>query len=288
MGGREPRSALVIGSVSRDLIESADGPARARPGGTVVHAGITLARLGARVRVLTRVRDEDSSILLRPLDAEGAETLALPSRETTTFALDYSGPVDRHDLRSASDPLSALDLPPAWTRSELVQLGPLHRRDLAPGIVDALRGLIGIDVQGLLRERRPHGTTLGPNARLAEFLANVDVVKANEAELRVLLDGETAPRFAVRHGVSELLVTRGARGATVITGDDVLDVPAPPVSGTHTVGAGDVFLACYLLLRVEGRPPLQAARAAATLTAHRVEAGQLPTGTDWEDACESS
>ncbi len=275
MGCSEPLSALVLGSVSRDFIAGGAGPVC---GGVVFHAGCALARLGAAVRIITRVRAEHAAALLGPLDAEQIETLALPSHETTSYGLDYRGSVDVHELRAASDPLGPDDVPDDWRHADVIHLGPLHRHDLLPGVAQVLDGFIGLDVQGLVRLPGAEGTRVAPFPELASFLANVDVLKASERELPALVAGESVAQFRGRHGVPELLVTRGEHGATLITAKGEVEIAATPTAGNATVGAGDVFLAAYLLLRVEGREPLAAARQAARITALKVRHGQVPKG----------
>jgi ribokinase len=62
---------------------------------------------------------------------------------------------------------------------------------------------------------------------LSEF---ADVVVVNEAEAREW-------HWPVPH----LVITRGARGASYLGGDERFDVPAPGVEAVDTTGAGDVF-----------------------------------------------
>ena len=277
--------ALVLGSVTRDFIRGQSGT---RPGGVVVHGGIAHARLGARVRVVTRVRAEDASDLLAPLEAEAVQVLPLPSAATTTYVLDYTGAVDVHELVAASDPITPDDVPLDWRRANCVHLGPLHRGDLAPGLAASLDGMVGLDVQGLLRESGPEGTRLRPNPELPLHLDGVHVVQVSASELRALIGGEsgTALEFARRYGVPELIVTRGRRGATVIADGAEVDVEPEPANGANTVGAGDTFLAAYLEARVLTRcSPANAARAAGRVTAQKIEHGGVPKGIDLEKLC---
>jgi sugar/nucleoside kinase (ribokinase family) len=265
--------ALVIGSVSRDLAGAGPG----RPGGVVHHAGCALARLGAVTRVVTRVAGPDGS-LLQPLRALGVELRALPSARTTTYRNDYSGGVDRHELLACSDPIGPDDVPPEWRRADLVQLGPLHPRDLRPGLALRLRGLIGLDVQGLVRgDQPPPGPHPPP---WAGHLEGVTIVKAGEVELAALLRGSSPREFLAHSGCAELVVTRGPQGARILTAHEELEVPAAAAVARDLVGAGDVFLASYLLARAQGRTPAQAGRLAARASAAKIEEREL-TRAQW-------
>lgn len=279
----QAHSALVAGAISRDRIQGRSDPVA---GGVVIHAGVTLSRLGLAVRVLTRLCPNDVS-LLAPLESERIDSLALPSRLTTSYTLDYRSGRDRHELGQSSDPIGPDDVPLEWRGAQLAQLGPLHRRDLLPGVAEVLSGLVALDVQGLLREVGPQGTRLAPNSDLAAHLAGVRVLKASESELPFLLLGERAERFTARHGLRELLITRGGRGATVVSGRETIDVPAEPARGASAVGAGDAFLAAYLVLRLGECEPELAARGAARVAAAKIDHGQVPKGFKLEELCDS-
>jgi sugar/nucleoside kinase (ribokinase family) len=264
-------SALVLGAITRDL----EGGRAAVPGGVVHYAGRAFAALGARTRAVTRVREADAGELLAPLIAAGVEVRALPSAATTTYANDYSGAEDRHELLAASDPIGPDDLPPAWRSADVIQLGPLHRRDLLPETLASLSGFTGIDLQGLVRLADKSGTRLAPNPALKDYLAHVSVAKASEEELAVLLEGRSLEAFRSEFGLAELLVTRGERGALVVTRWRVEEIATPQVPRRFPVGAGDVFLAAYLHARASDRSPAAAARFAVRASAAHVEHGRI-------------
>ncbi len=265
------QSALVLGAITRDL--EAGRPAV--PGGVVHYAGRAFAALGARTRVVTRVRDADARLLLAPLREAGVELRALPSAATTTYANDYSGAEDGHELLETSDPIGPDDLPAAWRSADAIQLGPLHRRDLLPETLATLSGLAGIDLQGLVRLADARGTRLAQNPELKDYLAHVSVAKASEEELAVLLEGRSLEAFRAAFDLPELLVTRAERGALVVTRFRVDEIPVPKVERRFPVGAGDVFLAAYLHARASGRGPVDAARSAVRTSAEHVAHGRI-------------
>ncbi len=91
------------------------------------------------------------------------------------------------------------------------------------------------------------------------LLADADHVKLNEDELALLAPGLPTEndlaglsgamgKFALRHGLTTLILTRGARGALLWRGGDVVPVdPVPHTPVVDTVGAGDAFASAMLL-----------------------------------------
>ena len=67
----------------------------------------------------------------------------------------------------------------------------------------------------------------------------------------------------------------GARGATLVTREGILEIEAAPALRRHPTGAGDVFLASYLFSRALGLAPAEAAYAAVRASAHKLEHGSL-------------
>lgn len=272
--------ALLIGSLSRDLWAGGPGLEASSAGGVVHHAGLALARLGLEVRVVTRVHARDREELAAPLERAGVQVLALPSRETTTYRNDYSGERDSHELLACSEPIQLDDLPPAWRRADLAQLGPLHPADVAPGVAAGLSGRIGLDAQGWVRARA------GDERRAPDVegrLRGVDVLQVSESDLGDVVQGLDPGSFASSFGLPELVVTRGARGASVWVRGRRTDVPARPArprDARAKAGAGDVFLACYLWQRAVGAEPEEAARVAAAICAIKLVRGELPVGLD--------
>jgi sugar/nucleoside kinase (ribokinase family) len=270
----------LVGSITRDLAADGSG-SHACPGGVVHHGGLALARLGFRVRIVTRVCLADADELLTPLRDEGAELCILPSERTTTYLNDYSGPIDRHELRETSDPIAPEDIPAAWRGADVIQLGPLHPRDLLPATAQSFTGLVGIDLQGLFRATA--GRAVTPSmGELRTFSARARVVQVSEAEIGPAL-AQQPLALAQQLGRPELVVTRGARGATLVCDDRAHAVAATRANGAHLVGAGDVLLAAHLALRALGHAPLAAARGASAICAAKITHGLVPRGLDLEE-----
>lgn len=118
-----------------------------------------------------------------------------------------------------------------------------------------------------------------PHRRERETLADLaDVVVVNENEAHGWLAGD-GPR------ASRLVVTRGARGASLIADGEQLDVAAPAVEPVDTTGAGDVFAGVLAAHWSEGaEPAVRRACAAGALATLVLGAGDCaPTAEAIDD-----
>ncbi|GAA1058704.1 1-phosphofructokinase family hexose kinase [Agromyces bracchium] len=111
----------------------------------------------------------------------------------------------------------------------------------------------------------------GP-ALAAALEAGVFLIKPSRDELAELVGAEgeldesamvDAARSLVTAGRSEVVaLTLGARGAILVTSDEVLRLPTPRVEVASAVGAGDAFLGALVLRLAQGRTLPEAFRTA--------------------------
>jgi sugar/nucleoside kinase (ribokinase family) len=159
-----------------------------------------------------------------------------------------------------------------------VHLGPVHGEDLAESalaVVAESASLITLDVQGLIRAPRLGPVEVEISSLFAPCLAAASIVKADYVELRTILDalGQSQRDSLEAFRIDELVVTMGARGGYVATGDGrTVHYEAVPASSLHdTTGAGDVFFAAYVAERVyRGAPIEQACTRAAAVASQQV------------------
>jgi fructokinase len=99
----------------------------------------------------------------------------------------------------------------------------------------------------------------GYRARLGRLLERCHVVKASDADLEWLDPDRSdvvAARALLDGGPHVVLVTRGERGAMVVTAEGETEVVAPEVEVADTIGAGDAFGGGFLAWwRREGLGP---------------------------------
>jgi 1D-myo-inositol 3-kinase len=251
---------LVIGHVTKDLQE--DGYTI---GGTVTFASLTSRNLGQRTAVVTRASPD---LRLNPL-YQGIEVLRLPSPVTSTFQNFYSTDGTRTQfLRAVAGPIKAEDIPPAWREAKAVLLGPLTG-ELEGSIVEIFpNSLIGVTPQGWMRRWDGDGRVFPkPWDGAAEVLSCAKVVVFSENDIE--RDESVIQAYARMAEI--LVVTQGARGATVYYRGEARRLPAFDTIEIDPTGAGDVFAAAYLIELERSGDPYAAAHFANCVASFIVE-----------------
>jgi 2-dehydro-3-deoxygluconokinase len=264
--------------------------------GSEGNVAIGMARLGVPVRFAGRTgADELGALVLRTLRAEAVDVSACrtdPVAPTGLFLLE-PGPGGRsraiyHRRGSAGSKFSAADADAAWAPDVDLLVVSGITAALSPEARQATERLVGlaraarVPVAFLVN----HRTALWPGAdeaarALRPLAAQATVVLASEAELALIggagaTEEETAASLRAA-GVAELVVTRGAAGATCWAAEGTFGQNAVPVAAVDTVGAGDAFAAGYLTARRLGLPVPE-----RLATGARVAAFAVATHGDWE------
>jgi ribokinase len=312
---------IVVGSVNVDLVASADR--LPRPGETLTGAtfadhdggkganqAVASARLGAPTAFVGAVgRDAFAMRARAALEREGIDLAGLRSVEGATgVALIIVDAQGENMISVASEANAALD--PADVTAAFEQL--------APGPGDVI--LVGHEIPTLaakhaLRSGRAAGSTTIFNPAPAtgvdrSVLAFADILTVNELELATILATEAAvanlapapggpsPADAAGQlletaggepGVRlAVIVTRGARGAMLLSARAPVEIPARHVEAIDAVGAGDTFagaLAAGIALGLPLEDAVRRAVLAASLSTTKPGArGGMPTAADLEMA----
>lgn len=258
----------VIGVES--IPEGSDGQLvetiRMSAAGTAGGTGLVLARLGADVASYGAVGDDMTAVaLLTLLAEEGVDVTGLVRKQehqtsASVIPVRPSGERPAWHCIGANGAFTVADLDPAAHLADHVHLGgPEFLGGEAAGQVLAAARTAGAttsldvlapgdpDLLAWIAEALPHADYLLPNdEQVLGFTGATDLAEG--------------ARALVAAGAGCVAVTQGARGALVVTADEVVEVPAYAVDVVDTTGCGDAFSAGFVRGRSLGRSLADSAR----------------------------
>lgn len=291
---------VVFGEALTDMIRQDDGSWHSHPGGSCWN----VARVGARLGLPTGYAGAVSRDSFGDEIAEASAQAGLDER----FLQRVDAPpfiamvTSRHPPRyvflgenSADLHFEPARLPEGWLdAAEVIHLGSLSlaRQPLAGRLVE----------QAVLAQRAGRRIAFDPNFRDAmrdpayrptfQKVASIaSYIKVSDEDLEGLFPG-LAPADALGalqalapH--ARILLTRGADGLSLISGEGVLEAPARRVSVADTVGCGDASMAGWIsgmLLHPDMPAPRQLARVAAVAAVAAMHAGPYAPTAQEADA----
>ena len=269
-------AAAVVGSVAIDRNLISDRTLL-KVGGAATYAGLTYRRHDLATCIVCNVALAEEAILdvllregIQVCNGRTAHTTRFVNRVRadgrTQWAPSLAAPIRWHQIASVAEGVDG------------IHLGPLHPEDIDTQAYLRLAAspkLVALDVQGLVR-RVVHGRVVpGASEHLPAALQAADIVKADQAELEVILAacGQGIGALMDRFDIAEWIVTRGRRGGHIhVRGGGCCPYEAAPaVPEVDPTGAGDVFLAAYVVARChQGQPVAAAGCHAARLSAEHV------------------
>lgn len=277
-------SVLVVGSINADRVLRvghlpaagetvlASGLAKF-PGGKGANQAVAAARLGAEVRFVGCVGDdEDGRAMVANLADAGVATNTVRVTRSPTGTAHITVDDDGQNAIVVSSGANAQLSPADVDR---------HRTLVADATVVVTQLEVPLETVAKLVELSDRVLLNAAPARAvpAEVLARVDILVANEVEAAALTP-DPSPEALLDLGPRAVVVTLGARGAQWWTRAGSGEVAAPVVRPVDTTGAGDAFVGALAAAIAAGRT-LDAAVALAVDVAGRattVAGAQLPTG----------
>jgi sulfofructose kinase len=215
-------------------------------GGPVATAMVALSRLGARVKFIGKVGDDDfGEYVLSELGREGVDTeeVVVERGKTSQFAFIM---VDEHTGKRTI----------LWTRGSVSNLSPhdVMRESVRSGeilLVDDLEVEAALSAAALARETgvqvvvdaSSNRKGMKKLARLADHLIATESFVHSLTGVGSVVDGLV---MLAKSGPRVACATRGDLGSIAVSGEDIFECPAFSVPVKDTTGAGDVFHAGYV------------------------------------------
>ena len=279
----------LIDEPRAEALFAAMGPATIVSGGSGSNTAAGAAILGAKTGFVGKVRDDElGGLFSHDLKATGVRFDLPPATEGPATARCFilvtpDGERTMNTYLGACQGLSPADVDEALTASARVVYLEGYLWD-PPLAKDAFRKAVGIAHNAGNAVALTLSDTFCVDRYRDEFRAlvrdSVDILFSNIGELKSLYQTEDADAAvaALRderdaHGRHMLgLVTRSEKGALVVKGGEVREVPAHPVREVvDTTGAGDLFAAGFLAGHARGLDYVTSARLGALAAAEVIE-----------------
>ena len=178
-------------------------------------------------------------------------------------------------------PIPSNRLPKKWSWCPIVLLGPVANEVDPKLLAQFPRSLVGLSVQGWLRQWDREGRVFASPPVLPKETAGAQVVFLSRQDLP---PGETPNSASLDNSI--LILAEGKRGARFRWRGRWYSVPAYPACSADVTGAGDVFAAAFLVRYHQCGDPVDAALYASAASSLKVEASGadgVPDGRQVEE-----
>lgn len=258
---------LAIGHICQD--KTATGML---PGGAAAYAARLAANLGFRTAVLTSTSGEYALNATFPgVAIENAE-----APFTTVFENIYENGARRQLLHQRALSLTPVQLPATWRAAKTVLLGPIAD-EVSPEFIGAFENaVVCVCPQGWMRKWDANGKVTFKPLQTWEPLFEAGIISMSESDT----GNDWALMNALGKEARLLIVTQGAKGATIFVKGKKRFYPAMPAEEVDPTGAGDIFATAFTLrfYKTEDVEDSAAfAHAAASLSVESNGVEELPT-----------
>ncbi|MFX1331953.1 MAG: carbohydrate kinase family protein [Promethearchaeota archaeon] len=280
---------VVIGHLSRDFTITPERRIE-NIGGGPAYAMIAprIGALGAGIVSCVGADFEDE--YLNALEDAGLNISGVQIRgqKSTRFINEYDEEgIRTQRVESIGPSIRPDDILPQHRDASIYHFSPLTASEISYSVIKSVRvggPLLSIDCQGFLRGIEDEQIIEREWLDRDEILGLADVVKFDEAELKLAYDSQSelsAVTEILNIGPRMVLVTRDRRGSTVYTRNTQKDIPLVLANAqTDPTGCGDVYVISFLLEYMRTGDVKRAGLFGATCSSFNVETAgpfDLPT-----------
>lgn len=272
-----PKKITVVGSIHIDNYLTMDALPRtgmtvssslssSYVGGKAINQAIGAAKLGQRVSVIGRVgNDVDSDTVYRALNITGVDSIGVKRCSGCKTGQAYifvqrDGDSMISILSGANEALLPEDIRESDRVFENTAFCLVQTEIPMETVTEVCRTAKKHGAQTILK---PVACSVLPE----DLLRNVDIIVPNEAEINAICpsadDLETQASLLLAAGVGTVIVTLGADGCFLKTGQEAEYFPAVPFDMVDASGAADAFISALASYLLEGRSLHTAIRIAS-------------------------
>ena len=273
---------LIIGPITKD-VNIYKGIAESAVGGAVYYESFVFENLNVDHLILTALDMDDWNLLNDFPNKDNV--LAIITDETLIFENEYLDDSRRIQKSNfANIPITLSNFKAVNINIEdfdAVLINPLVSTDLDIDLIRYLKEFnlpVFLSLQGLLREKSPDGRVKQVKpAVLDEILPYADVLFLDMYEARFLysdLSAMDAARELALLGPDEIIITQNKDGSLIYRKDEdkLYDMDAYPVKEKISpTGAGDTYMAAYVIKHMENGDVVQSADFASRVATLKLE-----------------
>ncbi|MHA2367448.1 MAG: PfkB family carbohydrate kinase [Candidatus Hodarchaeales archaeon] len=242
---------IVVGHFSKDTIITPE--ARREAMGGVPAYSLFLANWRLKLGIVSKCGPD---FLMRYGEEirKAGPILVTSGKITTEFVNKYHSDGSRtQQVYSRAEPIQMRDFPGSFFSAPAVHFGPIIN-EIDTNLIRKVHSagpLVSLDPQGYCRKLDGRKIVAMSWEKAKDILSYVHFLKTTEKELKLVAsscrDEEEAIAWIMNQGPNILIVTRGARGASIFTKKEKISIPIPPTSTVDPTGAGDVFVLAFLV-----------------------------------------
>ena len=274
--GMNKGGMALIDEARAEEVYGAMGSGTEVSGGSAANTAVGIASLGARAGFIGKVKEDGlGKVFGHDIRASGVafSTPAAATGAATARCLILVTPDGERTMNTflgAAQDLTVADIDATLVESAAVTYLEGYLWD-PPAAKEAFLAAAKIAHKAHRKVALTLSDSFCVDRYRAEFLdlirsGTVDLVFCNEAELKSLYetaDYDTA-QTQLKQDVCEAVVTRSEHGATFLSAEGIVRVPAYPVDRVvDTTGAGDLFAAGFLTGYTKGLEPAESLRLGA-------------------------
>jgi len=240
----------MVGHLTKDII-TVNNLQKIIPGGAVYYSSISAAASNARVKVITRIAEEDSKYLNEMLEKK-VEVSNLGSRETVCMNLNYSADMETRKITVShlADSFQLNDCDEI--EGSIYHLAGLIRGDFPDEMISHLaeRGKVALDVQSVLRCEQDSHLSFNDWKDKEKYMPYITYLKTDAAEAEILTgksDRYEAAKILHSWGAKEVLITHMSE--MIVYDGAFYNAPFTMKSMEGRSGRGDTCFAAYLAWR---------------------------------------